>query len=170
MSANTFFTADTHFGHHNVIKFCNRPWQTVGAMNQGLVDRWNAKVGLNDLVYHLGDIVFRDMEVWIPKLRGRIILIKGNHDKQPSKLLKHGISEIFDYKEIKIADKNIIMFHYPIENWNKRAYGSIHLHGHCHGSLRNKQPNRMDVGVDCNNWEPLEIEEVFEKINSQRSL
>lgn len=28
-----WFTSDTHFGHENVLKFTDRPWETIQQMN-----------------------------------------------------------------------------------------------------------------------------------------
>ena len=39
-----FFTSDHHFGHDNIIKFCNRPFEDVREMNQVLIERWNKKI------------------------------------------------------------------------------------------------------------------------------
>ena len=54
-----WFTSDTHFGHENVLRFCERPWKTVEAMNKALIDRINACVAPDDTLYHLGDFSFR---------------------------------------------------------------------------------------------------------------
>ena len=52
----TWFTSDPHFGHANIIRFCDRPFDDVQAMNDALVHRWNAVVQPEDTVYVLGDV------------------------------------------------------------------------------------------------------------------
>ena len=83
-----FFTSDLHFGHENAIRFDNRPFGTVEEMDAELVKRWNAKVGKGDLVYVLGDMIWKsrngDAEQLIRSLNGQIILIKGNQGKERS--------------------------------------------------------------------------------------
>ena len=81
-SSRCYFTSDTHFGHANIIKFCNRPFKNVEEMNQKLIENWNSVVGPNDLVFHLGDFAFGGQPLWRyirEQLNGNIILIKGNH-------------------------------------------------------------------------------------------
>lgn len=79
-----WFTSDTHFCHANVIKYCNRPFADVHEMNRELVRRWNDRVALRDTVYHLGDFAFGPkpaIAAWRRRLNGRIILVRGNHDR-----------------------------------------------------------------------------------------
>ena len=79
------FTSDLHFGHENVIRFDNRPFATVEEMDNEMIRRWNEKVSPGDLVYVLGDFIWKsrndDAAELIRSLHGQIILIKGNHDR-----------------------------------------------------------------------------------------
>ena len=79
------FTSDLHFGHENVIRFDGRPFSTVEEMDNELIRRWNEKVAPGDLVYVLGDFIWKsrndDAAELIRSLQGQIILIKGNHDR-----------------------------------------------------------------------------------------
>ncbi len=78
-----WFTADTHFGHRNIIRFCQRPFVDVEEMNQAMIKNWNNVVGDKDLVFHLGDFSVGGAAEWtslLDNLHGRIILILGNHD------------------------------------------------------------------------------------------
>ena len=54
-----YFTADTHFGHENVIRFCGRPYTTAAEMDEALIENWNSRVKGNDTVFILGDLFFR---------------------------------------------------------------------------------------------------------------
>lgn len=80
---NTFFTSDTHFGHANIIKLCNRPFKDVEEMNEKLIENWNKVVSEDGTVFHLGDFAFGGSGLWnsvIPRLNGQIYLIIGNHE------------------------------------------------------------------------------------------
>ena len=46
-----YFTSDQHFGHRNIIRFCSRPFSTVGEMDAALIWNWNKKVEDDDTVY-----------------------------------------------------------------------------------------------------------------------
>jgi calcineurin-like phosphoesterase family protein len=79
-----FFTSDTHFGHHNIIKYCGRPFKDANDMNESFIRNWNSVVGVDDDVYHLGDVSFMSKQQTIniiKKLNGRIYLVSGNHDR-----------------------------------------------------------------------------------------
>lgn len=77
-----FFTSDTHFGHSNIIKFCNRPFKDAEEMDRVLIENWNNKVPEDGLVFHLGDFGwggYQEYKKIRDQLNGKIILIKGNH-------------------------------------------------------------------------------------------
>jgi calcineurin-like phosphoesterase family protein len=168
----TFFTADTHFHHTNIIKYCDRPFSSIEEMDSELIKRWNSVVTDGDTVYHLGDFIFsrnnniQDILFFMSRLQyNELILIKGNHDN--GKLLKHyrnhlGI-HVHDYLELKdMHTLPIVLSHYPFESWNRSFHGSIHLHGHTHGTIPIKQ-NRYDVGVDVWNYTPVTLEQILGK-------
>ena len=46
-----YFTADLHFGHANIIKFCNRPFKSVEDMDKTLIRNWNETVQPDDEIY-----------------------------------------------------------------------------------------------------------------------
>lgn len=105
-----FFTADTHFGHANIIRYCNRPWfnpatdlnqdggwisydvsrRNAQAMDEALVNNWNSVVSDEDFVYHLGDFCFGDWQDavrYFCRLNGaKIAFLWGNHDKAMTEL------------------------------------------------------------------------------------
>ena len=81
--ANVFFTADSHFGHTNVIKFCARPFVSAEEMDEALIENWNARVKGCDTVFVLGDMFYRceNVALILRRLKGKKHLILGNHDR-----------------------------------------------------------------------------------------
>ena len=46
-----FYIADMHLGHKNVLKFDNRPFESVSEMDMVLMENWNKRVSHDDGVY-----------------------------------------------------------------------------------------------------------------------
>ena len=176
-SSKIFFISDTHFGHENIIKYCNRPFKNTLEMREELILRWNKKVPPDATVFHMGDFAFADkMEVAdiLNRLNGRIILIRGNHDAEHKKdrfQWLHLFEEVHNLLTITILDKNrkITLCHYPLMVWDGNMHGSWMLHGHCHGTLRGAKGKILDVGIDCHpRYEPYSYAEV-NKLMDMRS-
>jgi len=171
---NVFFTSDTHFGHANVIRYCNRPFSSVAEMDEALINNWNSVVAKNDLVYHLGDFAFYPTEKIkevISRLNGTILFVPGNHDKNLIKAISQfsfgGKALLLDRlhsETVTIEDERIpfVLCHYAMRVWDKSHYGAIHLYGHSHGTLFDDPNSRsMDVGVDTNNMFPYSLQDVL---------
>lgn len=163
---NYWFTADTHFGHANIIKYCSRPFKDSVEMNETLINNWNSVVGEKDLVFHLGDFCFGKEDYdpfdrYFKRLKGLIIFIKGNHDRIAWKHRNSFYAAHNSYYETDIGGKDITLCHYAMRVWNKSHHGAWHLYGHSHGSLPD-DPNALsfDCGVDCHNYRPINFEEV----------
>lgn len=169
---NTWFTSDTHFGHRAVIKYSKRPFAHIDEMNEALIDNWNAVVNHGDIVYHLGDVSFHGpsyTQVLLGRLKGRIHLIRGNHDHL-NKATEACFETVDDVREIYVGQQKIVLCHYAMLVWNKSHYGVWMLHGHSHGNLRiDNTARRMDVGVDAvPGYRPIEYAEVKEIMDKRR--
>jgi calcineurin-like phosphoesterase family protein len=168
----TFFTADTHLSHNNIIKYCKRPFENVKEMDEAIIENWNSVVDPKDTVYHLGDFAFaKDVETvekYIKALNGKIHLVLGNHDKHSVK----GASGFIwkrDYARIKIHDQKIILSHYAFRVWDCKHYGSYHLYGHSHGMLPDDESSySFDVGVDANDFIPISFDQVVERMKTKK--
>jgi len=167
-----WFTADHHFNHVNIIKYCNRPFKNVEEMNTVLINRWNEVVKKGDIVYHLGDFAFEDPRKFRVRLNGDIHLILGNHDKR---ITKHKLQTLFGHVTqqymVKSVDPHIWLCHYKMCVWEQSHYGVWHLYGHSHGKSNEK--NNMlsfDVGVDTHNFYPYSYEEVKEKMLKKQEM
>ena len=183
-----WFTADQHFGHFNIIKFCDRPFVDVDEMNEVMVARWNEVVKPDDVVYHLGDIAMGDKAErleYISRLNGHIILYPGNHDScwegwskySPAKeqlYLDAGIGAIAqgtDYMDI--GDCTVALNHFPYYgdsgeedrfNWYRPVdNGDWLIHGHIH-EIRKVEARMINVGVDVWDFYPVHESTIIEII------
>lgn len=113
---------------------------------ESIIKAWNNTVGPRDTVFVCGDFHFGDPGEVLNQLNGNLHLIQGNHDSK--KTLRHPRWESVSHKKYQRHEGVLfVMDHYPMETWKQSRYGSIHLHGHCHGNGR-KITNRFDVGWD----------------------
>jgi calcineurin-like phosphoesterase family protein len=166
----TWFTADTHFGHENIIKYTNRPFDSASHMNEILIANWNSVVGPNDPVYHLGDFALSGVEACfsiLKRLNGKIHLIKGNHEKTALACADR-FEWVKDYHEMYLPDPKgkggkqmIVLMHYAMRVWNASHHGAWQLYGHSHGNLPD-DPNLLsiDVGVDCHGYTPISFQQI----------
>lgn len=189
----TWFTADQHFGHRNIIDYCDRPFASVDMMDRAIVDGWNEVVGDDDTVWVLGDFALGPITDTLPlarALRGRLILLAGNHDRCWSghgtraagwaeRYLDAGFSEVrhgsatIDIRgtEVRLChfpyrgdshDHDRFVAHRPVDD------GSWLLHGHVHE--RWAQDGRMiNVGVDATGFRPISEDQISELIAAEAS-
>ena len=130
-----YFTADTHFGHVNVIWMCERPYANIEEMNETMISVWNERVTGNDTVFIVGDMFFRyeDPEHILKRLHGKKRLILGNHDGSWTgkvALNKYFLS-VDTMLETSDGKRAITLCHYPLLTW-KHAKRSYMIHGHIH--------------------------------------
>jgi calcineurin-like phosphoesterase family protein len=152
-----FFTADEHYGHTNIIKYCDRPFRSVEEMDYTMASKHNDRVGPGDIVVHAGDFtlihdrerVFRE---YVSNLNGNHIFLKGSHDywldKKATQIWKK-----------TIEGQYVVVCHYAMRTWHRSHFNSWQLYGHSHGKL---EPigKQWDVGVDNNNFYPVSFEEL----------
>ena len=176
-----FFTADLHFGHKNIIKYCARPFRTVGEMDSTLIVNWNTKVNADDTIYILGDMFFNsrsEPEKFLERLNGKKHLILGNHDKV---WMKHmDVSRYFEdvapMVVIPYAKQTYLLTlcHYPMMCYSGDRKGSGYMiHGHIHNRigedyfpLIRSNPHILNAGVDVNDFKPVTFEELIK--NNQK--
>lgn len=165
-----WFTADTHFGHNNIIKFMNRPFATTDEMDEAMIETWNNTVLPKDTVYVIGDFSFHKVEKTneiLNRLNGNRLLIKGNHDSKRNIKKTYGWGWVKDYYELRTEGELVVLSHYPFQVWRDSHRESWHLHGHSHGTLPPKG-KRMDVGVDALGLSKLLIS--FEEVRDRMGI
>jgi calcineurin-like phosphoesterase family protein len=155
-----WLTADTHFGHGGALGLFRRPFASVAAMDEALVERWNAVVGEDDDVWHLGDMAVRQkperVATLLARLAGRKHLVAGNNDPPEIRKLS-GWTSVAEYREIELGGRRLVLCHYPLRSWNGMAHGAVNLHGHSHGRLT-PLPRQVDVGVDVWGFAPVSLD------------
>lgn len=177
-----WFTADCHFNHANIIKYCDRPFRDETEMNTTIIERWNEYIKVNDIIFILGDFGFiRPAEAlakYLIGLNGEKHLIMGNHDYQvglrPNKELPtYLFKSTRDYRDITVIDdeidggyQRIFLCHYPMFSWAGSHKNSWHLFGHIHSKSNDyplfpgQQLCSIDVGMDANNFYPISYQDV----------
>ena len=180
-----FFTADNHFGHENIIKFCNRPFESAYQMDKAMIERWNDTVPHDGIVFHLGDFTLEGPSFaseYFSELNGTIKILANpwHHDRRwLAHLYLEGTGkpnswpyytrgdvpvEILPPIEVleipQLGDGKyplaITLCHYPMTEWDRAHHGAWHLHGHSHGKYRYSNGEKaFDVGVDCWDFRPV---------------
>jgi len=179
---NTYFTADEHFGHKSILKYCRRPFATVEDMDNEIIARRNDVVGSNDVVYGLGDFTLsEDPRSYFAQLNGIARIVPGGHDRRWIKKYRtlytrdaevEILPPLFTLK-IPIVDRKhplaIVLCHYSLRIWSRSHYGSFHCFGHSHGRLP-EYGRSMDVGVDAHDFYPVSLQEVFDTLSVRRNV
>lgn len=151
------FTSDMHFWHKNIFKYCpkTRLGKSVQEMNNIMIKNWCEQASGQDRVFHMGDFSFNKdhMETirLVESLPGKKVFIRGNHDYSRfwRELAKLPNVEVHEYLELVINGTRVVMFHYPIKEWNQMQHGAYHLFGHVHGRTSVATGRSMDVGIDA---------------------
>jgi calcineurin-like phosphoesterase family protein len=154
-----YFTSDTHFGDPRVLRIDKRPFKTIPEHDAALIERWNAEVGPEDEVWHLGDFALHVRPERIGELlaalHGRKHLITGNNDGEAT-LAAPGWASVQAYAELNVEGTWLVLCHYAFRTWKNMGRGWIDLHGHSHGKLK-KQTRQYDVGVDVWGYRPVPL-------------
>lgn len=180
----TFVTSDHHFGHANIIRFCHRPFPDAAAMDKAMVERWNAVVKADDVVWHLGDLAIdsgaRDVLFRVvPQLNGRLRLVPGNHDacsatkrdfhRHQRAYFDAGFEAVAEFARLKVGGRRVWLSHYPYRGDHKdddryttnrlHDEGDWLLHGHVHDAWK-VNGRQINVGVDVWDFTPVPLETI----------
>lgn len=155
--SNIFLIGDTHFGHENIIKYCNRPFSSAAEMDEIMIANWNAVVRPQDHIYHLGDVAMsrERLNSIMPRLLGHKRLILGNHDNHaPIKDYAQYFQKILVWRLFK----PYILTHVPI---HRDSFGkaTINVHGHTHANPPYSSDYR-NVCVEHTNYTPIALEDL----------
>ncbi|OAN82400.1 metallophosphoesterase [Jannaschia sp. EhC01] len=164
-----WYTADTHFGHDNIIKHCGRPFESVAQMDAVLIENLCARVGPKDTLWIVGDFAFgpkaKDRK-WLSNLFARLPgkekhLVVGNHDGEATQQLPWTtVSQMAE-----VADgqgPHAVLNHYPMITWHRARKGALHLFGHVHDQWMGSR-NAVNVGVDVWGYVPVTIRDIAQR-------
>lgn len=169
-----FYISDTHFGHKRVVEW--RPFSTIEEHDNELINRWNSVVSSKDHIFHIGDFALCSAEKikrLVPLLKGNIILIRGNHDRNSKFYYDLGFKDVYDVKPMKINETEVTLCHYPYflgsrdyqeNDWIRRNFrlfnfGTPLIHGHTH-SLNPISGNSINVCVDAWDFYPASEDKI----------
>jgi calcineurin-like phosphoesterase family protein len=153
-----WITSDLHFGHTNIMKFCpdtRAGFKDVEDMREKMIDEWNRCVAPDDETFILGDFAFlpsKDAIAILRRLNGSKILIEGNHDRKllNDPVFRKEFREVHTYLRHVHNKQLVIMFHYPIHEWDQMHRGAVHFYGHVHGDRTGLEKYRArDAGFDA---------------------
>ena len=157
-----WFVSDYHFNHFNIIRYCNRPFQSSKEMDEKIIKNHNGIVAPDDEVYFLGDFQFGgDYARYYPRMNGKFTFIQGNHDRVNPFRSRQGylLKEINGYK--------VLMCHWPkyVKNFNEvKEEADILICGHIHEKGRfviwNESDLLINVSVDVWDFNPITFDEI----------
>lgn len=135
-----FWSADVHFGHANIVKYCKRPTLRKNDLDQNgnwvslttaieaanrhdafLLKQINSRVKSDDQVIHVGDFINygankgdpglkNKPDDYLQQLNGEWIFIEGNHDKN------NNVRPIGRHLITEIASLRVFVTHYPTDS------------------------------------------------------
>lgn len=159
-----FYTADPHFFHENILKFCNRPFASVGEMNSRILSNFQSVMTPADDLWIVGDVAVVSIDAadkltsMLRSVPGRKHLIAGNHDKHWVRGLDVWTS-VHDLLEINDSGTRVTLCHYPMITFAGARRGALQLFGHVHQNWRGSR-NSINVGVDVWDFRPVTLPEI----------
>jgi len=159
--SHRYVLSDTHFGHGNIIDYCNRPFDNVEEMNNTLINNWNDKVDEDDSILFLGDVRHHpsldSASEWLSRLNGNILVVRGNHD---GNLPQNTHVNVVESCVIKHGRYQFYCEHQPVE------YSGWQIHGHTHigTPLIDRETQRMNVSVENIDYKTISMNEIVQKL------
>lgn len=170
MSRDIWLISDTHHGHHNIIKYCDRPFSGPTEMDDFMVETWNSVVKPQDKIYHLGDVYMGCSngyaESVLKRLNGHKRLVLGNHDNGKDQLLQRYFEKIEVWR--MFPEFGLLLTHVPLHPSSLRRGPTgneenpkalTNIHGHIHDKQSPEGPYKC-VCVEQIDYTPVHIEEL----------
>jgi calcineurin-like phosphoesterase family protein len=157
--------SDLHFGHNNIIKYCDRPFPTKQLMNECLIGNYQSVVKDDDIVIFGGDIGFMgdgEINKILEQLPGYKILIYGNHDMDRQVKLRNlafdegHLCLVMDVDDHDL-EYQLLLTHYPLELSNIPD-GCYSVHGHIHNNII-PGDKHINMCVEHTGYKPILLKE-----------
>ena len=161
-----YFIADTHFDDDTIRRYENRPFDTVRAMNEALIENWNRAVSAEDRVYVLGDFGApgREAEI-LSALNGQKILVKGNHDTRSNEYYRQaGFGEVYDLPVL--YEGFWLLSHEPLYVNTNMPYANLFGHVHASPLFRDLSPQHFCLCAERLDYTPISLEDIRVRINA----
>lgn len=168
-----YIYSDLHLGHANIIKYCNRPFNSVEEMDATILSGLDVlKPG--DSLYFLGDLGLqpRNRIEYLQKVRDKgamFFWILGNHDHRVTEEEKDlAFLVIPGYMDTHLYNNPVTLCHYPMLSWNRSHYGAYQFYGHHHTDVSHMTKGRqMNVCVDVTGqYAPLPMKPLLDKMEN----
>lgn len=193
-----YLTADLHLGHRSIVTIGEgRPFRSIDEHDRAIIANINDTVSVEDELWILGDVTrergARSIACAMRRVNCRHVrLVLGNHDREQACLESGAFESVARYEDtgVRLADgtwQRLVLFHYPVLDWDGMHRGSVMLHGHIHsrGLAEGEEPQgpvatehvhalhgynewcrrqglrRYDVGVDANGYRPVSLAQVL---------
>jgi len=151
------FISDTHYGHANIIKYCDRPftYPETYEMDMMMLAHFKEADAAGKTIFHCGDFLFNTKnllkDAWRPT--GQHYIVLGNHDKGADPTGKHralygeyfthiiGTSSTWKTHTLRILVDGVavVLSHEPQRHLGDAQYN---VYGHHHNNL--VRPNTHD--------------------------
>lgn len=174
-----WITADEHYGHRNILRYCDRPFDGVRDMDGSMILRFRELVSAGDTTYHVGDFCLAPADYGrriLDGLPGRHILVRGNHDPK-GRVRRMGFGAVLDMAILDTRIGRVLLSHWPFySNEEVAAHGAVGaLCGHIHNRWRERKLGaeypevpawNLNIGVDVRGFAPVPLEDAAAELAS----
>lgn len=173
--AEIFMISDTHFGDSGaILRYEGRPFKSGPEMDEAMIGNWNQAVEVTDTVYHLGDVAWNmekeELKRLVGRLKGRKILVMGNHDRDYTvkEWMEIGFEEVYPLPVV--LDGFFMLSHEPMYVNSYSPYANIFGHVHGNPMYRDISGHSFCACVERIGYAPVRFSEIQNEMTSYRTV
>lgn len=184
-----YVSSDWHLGHASTIERFKlsdgvtplRNFRNVDEMNQTIIDRHNAIIRPQDVLYCLGDVVINNKFIHLVRaFQGELRLVLGNHDcvnLDVQDYLDVGFKKV--YGVTKPAKYPFYLSHIPLHAGSIPSWCRANIHGHLHGrrvmmdngyGKKVFDPRYICAAVENICFTPVDLDHIIEYANTSKNV